>query len=113
MREFFNGWRRKAGCLLLVLSLFFATLWWRSYFIGDVWTLWHLNLLSCDERFSWAWFDRDMGSQLAFVNLRRDLPSWDQPVLCHYDDVFHYRMIAIPLTLLSACLILWNPRPKQ
>lgn len=33
MREFMHGWRRKAGCATLCLSLFFAIGWLRSYIL--------------------------------------------------------------------------------
>ena len=36
MREFFKGWRRKAGCVTLVMVLLLTSAWIRSYVAGDV-----------------------------------------------------------------------------
>src|SRR5947207_3346008 len=36
MREFFNGWRRKAGCVLLVMALSIACGWVRNSRMGDI-----------------------------------------------------------------------------
>ena len=35
MHEFFSGWRRKTGCGLLLVALFFSGAWLRSYRICD------------------------------------------------------------------------------
>jgi hypothetical protein len=38
MREFFHGWRRRAGCATLVMALIVGVTWGRSYFYEDhVW----------------------------------------------------------------------------
>ena len=68
MREFFKGWRRKVGMMLIILPLTFS---WRLIYI-------------CIE-------DEPMIEQWRFR------PNWS---------------ITIPLTLLSAYLILWQPRTK-
>lgn len=36
MREFFGGWRRKAGCILLIVALTFMGGWLRSRYAVDV-----------------------------------------------------------------------------
>jgi len=36
MGDFFHGWRRKTGCVLLVLALAFYTMWMRSLVLIDV-----------------------------------------------------------------------------
>src|SRR4051812_36708326 len=35
MREFFRGWRRKAGCIALMMALLLTVAWTRSYFFND------------------------------------------------------------------------------
>ncbi|WP_397570114.1 hypothetical protein [Schlesneria sp. T3-172] len=35
MREFFRGWRRKAGCVTLVMACNFAGGWLRTFYVGD------------------------------------------------------------------------------
>ena len=36
MREFFRGWRRKAGLATLAMALLVLTLWFRSHAIADI-----------------------------------------------------------------------------
>jgi hypothetical protein len=36
MREFFKGWRRKAGTVLLLMAVAFTAVWVRSRSISDV-----------------------------------------------------------------------------
>ena len=40
MREFFRGWRRKAGLATLAMALLLMTGWMRSYVIRDVVCVW-------------------------------------------------------------------------
>ena len=42
MREFFCGWRRKAGCIALVMALALMAGWIRSYTLAD-WISWADN----------------------------------------------------------------------
>lgn len=35
MRDFFRGWRRKVGCVTLLIALMFMIVWGRSYFYED------------------------------------------------------------------------------
>lgn len=35
MREFFQGWRRKVGCVVLVVASILGVAWGRSYFVED------------------------------------------------------------------------------
>jgi hypothetical protein len=65
MREFFRGWRRKAGCTTLVVALVFMAIWIRSRHITDTLTLrseesrtWHSLTLS-QQGLKWA---RSIGS---------------------------------------------------
>lgn len=39
MREFFHGWRRKAGCVTLVMALMCAGMWCRSLYQADIATV--------------------------------------------------------------------------
>jgi hypothetical protein len=114
MDTFFNGWRRKAGCMLLMLAGCIAIFWSRSYVVGDALSFWKLNVVSQEGQVSWAWFADVLKPSVHWgtVDLLSDLPSWDKMAYVHYDDSVHYGIVAVPLTLLSACLILWKPRPK-
>ena len=35
MRDFFHGWRRKAGCVTLVMACVLMVIWYRSYIVTD------------------------------------------------------------------------------
>lgn len=149
MREFFRGWRRKLGCVALVMAFAVLAMWIRSY--------------SCDE-----WIERtrsnvrtSVGSQDGGILLTRQwwaidshgpwsdsplrgfsttdsrriknipyhhgaLVDWSYQVAGFYGSSgtdlggvsFEFRMIpywslVLTLTLLSAYLIVWKPRPKS
>lgn len=126
MREFFHGWRRKVGVVALVLACTAASMWMRScvmaddlfFTVGDrrhhlrsaygqfFWGGWpaeneqsiyrRSDRISDIEDFDWGWR----------LSMFRETPPnssihWALP----------YSYVTVPLTLLSACLILWK-RPK-
>ena len=136
MGDFFHGWRRKAGCVTLVMALVLLGAWIRSLQVLDQvrvsreyqtpiyclqsangsirWIvdeargaeiyLWmsrtrgnapHLfadGTPECEWKFRWLGFGAGKPSRLETIWF---IPYWS---------------IVIPLTLLSACLILWKPR---
>jgi hypothetical protein len=149
MKEFFNGWRRKAGCSLLLVACVFTTGWIRSqrrfdllfipvgnatygfvsgagaidflrfwepesqdelYFLsGDLMSengSWldetgYINPWSSSHQIKWRldWHGFRVG--VSHIGNRHDT-----------DCVLPYWSIAIPLTLISAYLILWKPRKR-
>jgi hypothetical protein len=104
MHEFFRGWRRKTGCVILVVACFLMIGWirslvWRDSTIirTDSDTAYHLfttpHRLHCERMVwvgsSWGIMDDDLDVTLSF---------W---------------YFAVSLTLLSAHLILWQPCKRQ
>ena len=121
MREFFHGWRRKAGCVLLVMACGLATSWVRSWTIEDSidFMLGHRQqrITSDKERLLWgAWDFTESGtygwsskphpelSGGGFVIFNSQRPS--------FWTISHWTVV-LPLTLLSAYLILWKPRKQK
>jgi hypothetical protein len=119
MREFFRGWRRKLGCVTLGFACLLVFGWIRSGIVEDV--------------FSWKGYARE----LAIVSFDSslglcvwDIPSRDaligwrtEPLNRSKRDAWvgvpgapfnvgslPYWVITIPLTLLSAVLLLWPSR---
>jgi hypothetical protein len=139
MREFFRGWKRKVGCVTLLLACVFTAGWLRSRFVTDHITLTTkaYPLITITNRLSIleaSWFDDKL--KLTFHRrwtvtpiTAQSKPSpnsklffwWDTPPLStggreiHRGDSFaiRYFVIVIPLTLLSAFLLLSKPRPSN
>ena len=156
MREFFHGWRRKVGCVALVMACVLACVWLRSLITYDVI---HQNvgernygISSCEGRLTLVWFS--FATTEPFVWHSGDVSKIDyffrapepgEPkkpydplrewrVIWRWDwggfhvgagetgdpnnltqivtAVFPYAALVIPLTLLSAYLILWKPRQR-
>jgi hypothetical protein len=122
MREFFYGWRRKAGVVTLVMSLALMAGWIRSTVAYDEFRVtigtYRPFLLSQESRIWWGrWVDHS-----------RRAPAYGWRNLAHRDpDPFArrpggsvtysaipsrmpYGVLVLPLTLLSACLLLSKSR---
>jgi hypothetical protein len=160
MRDFFKGWRRKAGCVALVMACVLAGAWTRSRLTVD--RLRHFTeasgyeLISSGGRIWWETFEVTEGpggnpTEVVFrtetdpigaskyspydgfapfndlkINTRVIFAGFDignyqwgsasssQPTTYYRCKAWGvpYWFFAIPLTLLSAYLILWKPRPK-
>ena len=118
MGEFFKGWRRKAGLVMLVLAMFVTFGWMRSYIIGDaIFLRQHRTERVLSSLFGHVyWYKRELSEPIGLsifwhtaetaylreLNLNKDqvLPSNAVP----------YWSLILPLTLLSAWLILAKPR---
>ena len=137
MREFFEGWRRKVGCVTLVMACVFAAGWVRSFRVEDgisfptgdpnIGALVSVN----GEIGLIQWYDDDnlwpdgAVPQVASTPFPPATPtSLGTWIWCccglgvkgwleHRYYVISYWSIVIPLTLLSAYLLLWKPRPKE
>jgi hypothetical protein len=131
MQTFFYGWRRKTGIVTLVMALAVMGVWVRSFVVGDLVDLplgrYTVQCFSWDGRFDfWLRFHKGDTDEV------RSTGSWQAEqfgdlevyfIKLNFDEDFngvgvpvgeplniHYGTIAIPLTLLSACLILWKTR---
>ena len=127
MREFFKGWRRKAGCVALVVACAFTSLWVRSLSDGEIIAT-PLVIMSEHGTLYFGWnmrpFDRPILLKRAFGfgngdRIRTSL--WaigrvnggvdDMVNMWNLASIPHY-LIVLPLTLLSAYLLPWQPRKR-
>ena len=123
MREFFKGWRRKVGCVALVMAVVVFCAWMRSMIVTD--SLW-INtgttlhqLHSCRASLWWESRPDEKAPRWYWKSYRTQ--NWENigTRLFIVEDYGPHRCVriaywpfAVTLTLLSACLILWKPRPK-
>ena len=158
MREFFRGWRRKAGLAALAMALLLTTGWMRSYVVQDVVLLQrmptHHVLQSSRGRILW-WgvsyslflSDKELeessqeGTSFEWISLdTSEMRVWTSDEIdtedgsgwlfggggfligADSDDLngpmtrrwlCSYSLIVLPLTLLSAWLLLIKPRPAK
>jgi hypothetical protein len=142
MREFFGGWRRKLGCVALVVSCVFAGLFMRSFafdfgIAGDTYVESSQGYLRWTKYSQFAgehtpqplrWFSHPYtgmnGNQFpaktighyriaGFVIDSHHLVDFDGNQMHRVDSwIVPYWSICLPLTALSACLLLW-PRRKR
>ena len=102
MGECFHGWRRKMGCVTLVVACFLFGIWMRSQFITDS----HLFLGS--------YFAQSQSGQFSILQMRivpdTPLPLYDATIDISQIWSVNYLALVAPLTLLAAYLILWKPR---
>lgn len=108
MLEFFRGWRRKTGVVTLVMALVLMTGWVRSFHFCDL--LWiqspwgsHFVYSECGHFRAWVFSGRRFATICGWVLSQPG--EW-----MHDGNSVPYGPIVIPLTLLSAYLILWKPR---
>ena len=123
MGEFFNGWRRKAGLVTLAMALAVVGMWVRSSLVYDQCT-WadsnHKNVVySLNGEFGWLRWSTSRSQRLSFSSVPIDTEDESKWRLIHdmirgmhdaREWMCAYWCLAIPLTLLSAWLILIKPR---
>lgn len=127
MRDVFAGWRRKAGCVTLVIALALGAIWARSYRINDIAMLavgeWQQEVSSIEGMILWrSWkpigvrpsdgYERvpvDALQRVASVKGAHWLSRFD-----HADTrrVAYWSLI-LPPTLLSVVLLLWPQRKRR
>ena len=137
MGEFLKGWRRKVGCVTLVMALAFTMGWVRSVSVSEgaviQFPAWTHFLISTGGHFSWmANFpasDRPVEETVDHSFVYAEI-EWKWRCRWHGIDigeghlmgfplkawVIPYWSIVIPLTLLSAYLLLSKPHnstPKK
>lgn len=152
MREFFHGWRRKVGCVTLLMAGFVCGAWCRSLIVTDIFNVdgfgdhyyvqsghgvvaWIRQRYRCaDDVFACG------HGTIEHTDSRYKYSKWGEPwqpvehwrccwqygigyaaIGCHEQVGGGVRTIwcrapywecAIPLTLLSAYLLLWKPRKR-
>lgn len=141
MRDFFNGWRRKSGCVVLLVACVVMAGWIRSRYLFE-----NVDIVIDDQSFVTLFScmhgvgcSKSHYRELKLPASMRSPRYWttEQPsnivdgegndltqnlFVIWVDDadsdpesqfvIVRYFVIAVPLTLLSALLILW-PRRKQ
>jgi hypothetical protein len=124
MREFFRGWRRKVGCVMLAVACGLVGMWLRSSIVSDEWFYvlgeQQYLLLSSDGHVSsssWSVNTRDRHFGVTSIPKSDPLFLWKTIGIqgaAHRSEHWTrgYWQLAIPLTLLSAYLILWKPRKR-
>ncbi|MDB5343493.1 MAG: hypothetical protein JWP89_1870 [Schlesneria sp.] len=132
MRIFFQGWRRKVGCVVLVMALAFMGAWIRSLLITDfcespIGSVWQAGFVSHRGHFSYGWTNRKGSTRFKWNSFDSQDPiairshsfffdftggTAPNPSGMPSELIIPYWSIIIPLTLLSACLILWKPRKR-
>lgn len=127
MREFFHGWRRKAGCIALLMASVLMACWIRSLRFTDsiafpIQTRQYIVSTYQGVVF-WA------GLEAGFVEWSCEFSKPpDEPLFAVRDDqllptfestdgmevwTVPYWSVTIPLTFLSAYLLLWKPRKRS
>lgn len=108
MGEFFRGWRRKVGCLTLVMACLTMGGWIRSLFRTDEVMIWEGD-----------WIGYYVSSTPHRIHCQRMVQAGSSLAIMDYDlgVTIMFWQLVIPLTLLSACLTLWpgkrESRPPQ
>ena len=120
MPTYFYGWRRKAGCFSLVMACVFNAGWLRSlcgvYWLRLSMSGYQLLFISfngsihCSRDLTANVLDK---SRMLDWHFGSDLPYLDQMATEGILNVY-YSLFVIPLTLLSAWLLMSKPRaPKH
>ncbi|MDB5345769.1 MAG: hypothetical protein JWP89_4146 [Schlesneria sp.] len=140
MREFFSGWRRKVGCVTLVMACGFVGAWIKSRSTVDLihlnWKRSNVAIISGGEslrytvgrRFQFLQTATLNGNSVRLIDDERPITGsslvethcWPGAALFVQNSASDtserfavpYWTITLPLTLLSAYLILWKPRKQ-
>lgn len=135
MREFFRGWRRKVGCVLLGVACVFLALWVRAHLVDDDfdYSLNDTRIIAFnhpDRIEMWSWNEAEVVAKLkaephihlCFIHDPDGSPErWLLEGAIGYAAVsgasiwrceILYWAVVWPVALLSAVLILWQPRTK-
>jgi hypothetical protein len=118
MREFFKPRRRKIGVMTLVLACAFAAGWVRSFSISE-WVIFedvHLIITSQFGRIQWnkyGWEVSDGPIQFGSCDVRLIPPEYETSEYRNYNQEIPYALLVLPLSILSAWVLLRKPRPAK
>lgn len=147
MGVFFKPWRRKIGCVTLVIASIFAISWARSFLVKDEFSIRikpgvTMHFISNRSRFAWKTVTIDDPASIKFqIAFYFATPAKDALFYRHGDERWIWRSnhfgfefgrfdfegapwveelwilpcwsVVVPLTLLSAWLLIFKPRyPK-
>lgn len=108
MRDFLHGWRRKVGCVALMMACVFAAGWMRSRLLEDEIALPSVAIIGPTTRWIIS-----TDNTIQYWELPDEMYTSLSPVESAMVFSIPYTYITIPLTILSACLILWKPRKRK
>lgn len=125
MREFFCGWRRKLGCIALVLACSLFGLWMRSRVLIDFYEIsvgdrqhcfgsyhGYLSWRSWDTSFgrgqTWQTLPAQETDPEIYLNINSPLVAPSHPRQWVIPDAW----IVAAMTLVAAYLIVWRPRKR-
>jgi hypothetical protein len=131
MKEFFCGWRRKAGTVTLVMALAVAGIWMRSRVVCDTLQFkfggrLHDIVSYSNQTSGVSWkFDLAFPEVLDWGSIPLNEVDADdiEGTLANYREGYRdlgffewhvpHWLLVLPLSLLSAYLILWKPRKQS
>jgi len=123
MGDFFHGWRRKAGCVTLVMAMIFASGWTRSLSAIDTFRISTIryDTFICFSTSGEIWCKR-MPSNYGPPAIRwyseERLDYRIESLKSYYgikpnDSGIPYWSIVVPFILLSAYLLLWPDKRRE
>lgn len=127
MGDFFKGWRRKLGCVALLMACAMMGAWMRSQFTSDVacWSMGHESEVVISSNGMLSWWRLGMQGPVPrfwnpnFVSQGNDgtyyftVRDWGVELGPADSLSIPYWPFVIPLTFVSAYLILWKPRKAK
>lgn len=127
MREFFRGWRRKTGCLLLLMASALLSAWLRSYAVADgAWIpidrdtqmeIISCNGVACCQSYAVVDFNGSPEPSAKFPSFPKANPGYETLLfVIRTESVSMWRVeywsVVLPLLALSAWLLIWVPRKR-
>lgn len=113
--EFFKPWRRTIGVVTLLMACVFTAGWTRSYSVEDRIIVEDagFGIFSVLGRIEWTWkWTYEVPSQMIewqTQSVSSIKPEYLGPDYRNYNQELSYWVIVLPLTLLSAFLLLSRP----
>ena len=129
MHTYFKGWRRKTGCVILVAAVIVTGFWARSRETADCLSVYSPArqdiIASLRGQFIWTTRNVESNSEwtwriksLPIFSSKIGFPSVEELIVMRLyktsnDWAVDYWTVVLPLTLLSALLLLWPQRKRS
>ena len=114
MGGFFHGWRRKVGCITLLVACLLAGMWIRSNAAYDgIWlTIEGRRYMATSVGGRVGFWSQQSSVSHGWISqrLEADHAAGLSTMLLGQAVVLPYWSLILPLTLFSAYLILWKPK---
>lgn len=105
MRQFFNGWRRKVGCIAIAMACVFIAMWMRAIYSVE-------ELLFRDYKEATAIVSSPEGIRVEKRYYFDGYAPGSGDAVNRIVTIPHVTLVGVPI-LLSACLFLWKPRKRE